>query len=294
MPDELQPPSSAHAVVRALPCRSERPFSHQKEDTVLMHQHPPRRKRSQVAAVAPGLALVLTVLSGGAAVAAPTAASVSITATPTSTVGETVDVAVDLVGTVDVYAYQLTLEFDPELFSYVPDSMTGPAGGFDTVQEGDGTVTLVHSRLGTSPALAGDIEASLSLEPVGTGSGSLDATSVTLVDAGGAATDLVDAATTAIVVTPVATPTPTPTATPTPTPTATATPTPTPSPTAAPTPTAAPAPGTGTPATGARASAGGSLPRTGADIAGLALAALAAVAAGAGALALRRRAMRSR
>jgi hypothetical protein len=231
-----------------------------------MHEHAPRRWRLRTAFVAGGLALGLSFLSAGPAIAAPTTASISLTATPSVQVGDVVDVAVGLVGAADVYAYELTLEFDPAVFSYVADSATGPAGGFDTVEQSDGSVTLVHTRLGSSPSLAGDVAASVRLSTIGSGSGtaSVDASTVTLIDPSGATTVLTDAATAAVAV--AALPTPSPTATPDPTP--------------SPTPTSGAdvPPATSTPA--ATGQSDGSLALTGFGVAGLLLFAIAAVAVG--------------
>jgi hypothetical protein len=231
---------------------------------VPLHDHTPHRRRLRTAVLSGVVALGLSLLGAGPALAAPSTASVSLTATPEVTVGETVDVGIGLLGTADIYAYEVTVSYDPALFSYVDGSATAPAGGFDTVKQADGEVTLVHSRLGTSPALSGDLAATLQLTAIGSGTGSsgLSAASVTLVDPAGETTTLTDAATAAVTIAPLATATPTPT--PTPSPTATTT------------------PGTGTdPAsTGTAGSSTAGLAATGFGIGALLLVAAAAVAAG--------------
>lgn len=196
-----------------------------------MHTTPTRRRRIRAAVVAGGLALGLSLMAGaGAAVAAPAATSVTLTATPDVAPGAVVDVAVDLVATSDVFAYQIELQFDPSLLAYVPDSVTGPAGGFISAVTAPGSVTLLQTRLGTSPALSGDLAATAQFTSLAAGDAVITA-SVTLVDGDGATTVLSDTPTALVTVTapPVTEPQPTtqPTATPTPTsvaPTATSTP----------------------------------------------------------------------
>lgn len=145
--------------------------------------HDSPRRRGLVPAVAAGvLALGLSLTTAGPALAAPTASAVTITATPSVDVGGTVDVEVGMTGTVDLYAARFTVSFDPALLAYVEGSATGPEGGFDSVTTGPGTVTVVHSRLGGSPALAGDIPWSLQFTAVAAGSGTVAVGSVELVD----------------------------------------------------------------------------------------------------------------
>ncbi|PJJ73222.1 cohesin domain-containing protein [Diaminobutyricimonas aerilata] len=149
----------------------------------------PSRRRGLAPAFAAGaLALGLTLTGAAPALAAPSASAVTITATPTVDVGGTVDVEVGLTGAVDLYAARFTVTFDPTLLSYVDGSTTGPSGGFDSVTTGPGTVTVVHSRLGSSPALAGDIPWSLDFVAVAPGSGTVGVQSVELVDPQGATT----------------------------------------------------------------------------------------------------------
>jgi hypothetical protein len=165
-----------------------------------MHQLLSRRPRLGTAVAAGGLALGLSLLGAASATAAPSTTSVALTATPAVEVGQPIDVGVDLKGAVDVYSYAITLDFDPELLDYVEDSATeGPAGGFDTVEEGEGTVTIVHSRLGTSPALAGDLPVTLAFSTIGSGEATITA-SVSLVDTAGATTAIADAASAAVAI----------------------------------------------------------------------------------------------
>jgi hypothetical protein len=168
----------------------------------------------------------MSILMATPAIAAPSS-TVSMTASPEVEVGGVVDVSVALGATVDAYSYAITVRYDPALLDYVDGSASeGPAGGFDSVEEGTGSVTILHSRLGTSPALAGDLAASLQFTSLASGDATLT-TSVSLVDTEGATTVLADAATAPVTITalPVETTPPTETTTPTQGSDATSTPT---------------------------------------------------------------------
>ena len=217
-----------------------------------MHHDLPRHRRHRSALTVGGLVLALTLVNLPPAAADPTVAAVSLSASPSAAIGDTVLVDVDLTGTSDVYTYEVTLSFDPAVLDYVADSATGPGGGYTTSVPGAGNVTLVHTRLGTSPAIGGDLAATVSFTAVGSGSAAVRATSVTLVGATG--TDLlITPPPTATTATEVAAVVPTPTTTPTPAPSATPTP---PAPTPAPTPAtpASPTAGAGTSIPGDRKS----------------------------------------
>lgn len=253
-----------------------------------MHPHLPRPGRRRSALAVGGLTVALTLVGLAPAVADPTATAVSLTAAPAGAIGDTIVVGVDLTGTTDVYTYEVTLDFNPAVLAYVADSVTGPGGGFTTVARGTGSVTLVHSRLGTSPTIAGDLAASVSFTAVGSGSAAVRATSVTLVD--GAGSDLLISPTATTTTTEIAAAAVTPT--PTPTPTAT-TPAPTaPAPTTA-SPSSSPQTATTSTTTPKRATASsGNLARTG-FAAGTVLLVAAAVI-GAGVLLVRRRSASAR
>jgi hypothetical protein len=169
-----------------------------KKDRVPLHD-PTRRRLSRVALTA-AVAFGLSLLGTGTAFAAPSTTSVTLTAAPAATVGDVVDVGVGLIGAADVFAYEVTISFDPALFSYVDGSVTAPAGGFDTVTEATGSVTLIHTRLGSSPPLAGDIALSLQLTAIGSGSASVTAVSITLVDPEGATATQADAGTATVAI----------------------------------------------------------------------------------------------
>ncbi|MCU1476455.1 MAG: hypothetical protein JWQ64_1148 [Subtercola sp.] len=184
-----------------------------------MHTSAPHRGRIRSAVVASGIAVCFTLVGAAPAFAAPATESVSLTATPSVSVGDTVDIGLKLVGATDIFAYDVTLTFDPAVLSYVDGSATGPTGGFDSVEKSTGSITLVNSRLGTSPALSGDLASIATFTAVGSGDASIAASTVSLVDETGATTALSDAATADVVVAAAPTPTPTPSETSTPSPT---------------------------------------------------------------------------
>jgi hypothetical protein len=190
-----------------------------------------------LALAATALALGFTMLGAGPALAADPTITIAVTPEGAE-VGESVSVAVEVLDTLDVYSYAITLSYDPTIFEYTPDSASsGAAGGFDSVVLGAGTVTLVHTRLGTSPAVSGDVPASASFVTIGSGTGTITA-SVELVATGGAAITVGAPAVSAPVVitaVPVAAPEPPESSSPTPTAVPSESPVPSPSATAAPT-----------------------------------------------------------
>lgn len=97
-------------------------------------------------------------------------------------VGETVTVTVTAEDVADLYAYDLRLSYDPAVLDYVADSaatdLTGATYGLD----GDGTLEVVHTKLGTSPAATGAVTlAEVSFTAVATGPASISATSLETV-----------------------------------------------------------------------------------------------------------------
>lgn len=248
----------------------------------------PPRPHTRRAALAAPLCAGALLLGTAPAVAAPDSGGLILTAPSTAAVGETVTVELQLEDAVDVYAYALTVEVDPAVLTVVPGSATGPGGGFDSTEVTGPGATVVHSRLGSSPALAGDVVAGLELDVVGPGTSTVDV-AVELVGADGSTTP---GSASAQVVVP-APPTPDEPEEPTdpgrPSEPAPAPDSPAPTgtdDTGAPAPGAAPAaPGAAPPAPG-----GGSLPSTGVDARGLGAAAVLVAALGGAALLARRRA----
>lgn len=129
-----------------------------------------------------GLLTVGALLAGGAAHAAPTADTPTVEAPAAADEGDTFTVAVALPASADVFAYTLTLGFDPALVEYVVDSASGPDGGFESVSTTADAVTLTHTRLGGSPALDGDLVLfSADFVALAGGSASFDLDALTLV-----------------------------------------------------------------------------------------------------------------
>ncbi|MFK4483895.1 hypothetical protein [Curtobacterium sp. AB7] len=242
-------------------------------------------------------AIGLAALTASPAHAALTATTATIDAPSTATVATAFDVDLTIPATTDVYAYEITLDADADSLAYVDDSVTGPDGGFDSVEQDGDALTIVHTRLGTSPALSGDLAASIGLTPTAAGSADLAVTSITLVGSDGTSTTLTDPASTTISIAAAATATPTPTGTATPTPGATATADPgagagDPDPTTTSDPTSG---ATAVAAAGGDRPTGGALAWTGADVAPWIAASLALLAAGGTLITLRaRRARRER
>ncbi|MCI0157644.1 cohesin domain-containing protein [Leifsonia shinshuensis] len=164
-------------------------------------------------ATAAGLGLALS--AAVPAIAAPAKSSATVSAPASVTEGDTFDVTVTLHGAVDVYGFEAVVAFDPAVAAYVDGSAVAPAGGFDSVHTGTGTVDLASTRLGTSPALSGDVAFTLRFSAVAAGSTAFSLSALSLVDAASTVTASTnDASSPAVTVEPavVTTPTPTPTA----------------------------------------------------------------------------------
>ncbi|MDR3201817.1 MAG: Ig-like domain-containing protein [Bifidobacteriaceae bacterium] len=88
--------------------------------------------------------------------AAPSIPTFRLAVSPASPrVGSTVDVAVNTAGLSGAYAYSVELAFDPAKLAYVAGSAASGTSGFTDAVAGDGVVTLVHAKLGASPAAEG-------------------------------------------------------------------------------------------------------------------------------------------
>ncbi len=249
-----------------------------------MHR-PVWRLRRRAALVA-GLALAAAAVTAPAH-AAPSVARIDLDAPASVEVGVPFTVTVVATGAVDLYAYDLSLAYDPDLVAFVDDSAVTPDGGFaDTSDDGVGTVSVTHTRLGTSPGLEGDVTlATVTFTGVAAGDADLAVPAAVLVGTDSEQVALTDAAS----VTTTIAPAPTPTDPPTDVPTGGGT-TPTDGST-----TAAGDDGASDPSSSPSGStSAGSLARTGASIAWIAGAALLAVAAGVVVLLARRRAVTSR
>ncbi|WP_187976988.1 cohesin domain-containing protein [Mycetocola sp. JXN-3] len=230
----------------------------------------PRIRRIRASLLIGALTLAGALGLAGPAVAAPASPTVTITAPESVTAGDTATVTLHLTGVSDTFALQATLAADPTLLRYTESSVSGPEGGFTSATPSATGIDIVHTRLGGSPALNGEITLSLTLTATGSGSTTLALTALTLVDGAGASTagtSLPQTAIRVIAAEPTASPSPGTSADPGPG----ASPTPSTSASTVPSSTVSPTAGAG--------SAGG-LPGTGATIGLSLLGALAALGAG--------------
>jgi hypothetical protein len=174
-----------------------------------MH-HTPRRLVRLLAAAAAALAgLGLAVGAAAPAVAAPAVTGVTVSAPSAVTAGDSLTVTVTLTGATDVFGYEAVLAFDPAVVEYVDGSAVVPAGGYDAVTASSGTVDVVYTRLGTSPALSGTIAYTLTFTAKAAGSTAFTLRSLSLVDPASAVTPLSNAAVSpAVVVSPASVPGP--------------------------------------------------------------------------------------
>jgi hypothetical protein len=180
-----------------------------------MHHTPGRLVRLLALAAASLAGVGLAAGAAAPAAAAPAVAGVTVSTPAAVTAGDTFDVTVTLTGAADVFGYEAVLAFDPALAGYVDGSAKVTAGGYDAVTTGSGTVDVVYTRLGTSPALSGDIAYTLTFTAKAAGSTAFTVRSLSLVDPAAAVTPLANAGTSpAVTIAPVAVP-PTPTPTPT-------------------------------------------------------------------------------
>ncbi|MDO9454655.1 amidase family protein [Nocardioides sp.] len=94
-------------------------------------------------------------------------------------IGDEVTVTVAADAAADLYAYDLDLGFDPEVLEY-DGATTTAAMPYSAVEAGDGTVSLVGSELGSSPATTGPTTLA-TLTFTATGQGTTDVTAGNLV-----------------------------------------------------------------------------------------------------------------
>ncbi|MBP2436452.1 cohesin domain-containing protein [Microbacterium amylolyticum] len=209
--------------------------------------HPSRRRRIGVPAVT-GLTTLALLAFGPVAVAAPAAPHVDIDVPHTVAPSETFDVTVLTTGASEVFAHEVVVTFDPDRVAYVDGSAITPEGGFGAASIDGAEVRVVSTRLGSSPALAGDIAfATLTFTALAPGDASFELNEGTLVGADGDVAPLPIASAAVEITAPATTPTPGPSGPPSPSPSEQPAPgvTPPPSPTPsepAPTPDPTPAP----------------------------------------------------
>lgn len=95
---------------------------------------------------------------------------------PEVAVGDAVTVTVEAQDVEDLYAYELAVEFDPDVLSYVPDSAATDVSGSTYEIVRDGELDVVHTKLGSSPASSGEVDlASLTFTAVAPGAGAVTA-----------------------------------------------------------------------------------------------------------------------
>ncbi|MQW76025.1 hypothetical protein GHK92_09070 [Nocardioides sp. dk4132] len=93
------------------------------------------------------------------------------TSTDEVAVGETVTVTVTADAASDLYAYDLALDFDPEVLAYVEGSASTDNTGATYAEVDEDTLHVVHTELGGSPASEGTVVlAQASFTAVGAGS----------------------------------------------------------------------------------------------------------------------------
>ncbi|ROR96408.1 hypothetical protein EDD28_0992 [Salana multivorans] len=143
----------------------------------------PARTATPIRTIAVLALATLTATIAPAALAAPSTSTLTITAPAEVAVEETVSVVVDLGEVTDLYSYALDLAYDADVLTFV--SATAPDGGFDSTDADGGRVAVVHSRLGTSPGLAGELSVELVFTASAPGDSQLVVTALDLVGSDG-------------------------------------------------------------------------------------------------------------
>lgn len=165
-----------------------------------------RRGRGLIATFLTAAAITALTLGSSSLASAettpPTADGLTISVDKdTAAVGDTITVTVAAENVVDLYAYQLSIGFDPALLSLVDGDEVFPAGGFSSASPADGIVSAVATRLGTSPGLSGAQSlVSLTFTALAPGEAKVTLLHGTLVDSAGASADIESGATTSTVI----------------------------------------------------------------------------------------------
>lgn len=98
------------------------------------------------------------------------------------TLGEPIEVTVAASDVQDLYAYDLTIEFDPAAFIYLPNSTVSGTSGMTVDYPAPSSVRVVHTKLGTSPAASGEVVlATVTLVAKGTGETTVEVSSLVSV-----------------------------------------------------------------------------------------------------------------
>lgn len=144
-----------------------------------------------IAATTAGLIAASLALSPAALAAGGLVGTVTVTAPATADEGDTVTVAIPVDTVADLYAYDLTVTYDPALLEFDPASATLPAGGHSSLADAGGTIHLTHTRLGTSPGLDGpQTLATLTFTALGGGTATVQLADATFIDSLGTATPI--------------------------------------------------------------------------------------------------------
>lgn len=123
------------------------------------------------------------------------------TSKPTVGVGEQVTVTVAAENVQDVYAYELALDYDETRLAYVPDSASTDTTGSTYASLAGGDLSVLHTKLGTSPAASGDVTfVSATFTALRSGPAKVSVPALELVGAGGATTDVDDVAAASVTV----------------------------------------------------------------------------------------------
>ncbi|GAA1953499.1 cohesin domain-containing protein [Microbacterium aquimaris] len=125
-----------------------------------MHATPirPRKRSRALAAAATALALFSgsIALAPAANAAPPETGTITLDAPSSVEAGQTLEVVAEAPAATDLYAYSLTVDFDPTVVEFDTAATSHPTDGFDSVSEAAGSVEFTHTRLGTSPGLEGE------------------------------------------------------------------------------------------------------------------------------------------
>ncbi|WP_017934293.1 amidase family protein [Nocardioides sp. Iso805N] len=125
---------------------------------------------------------------------AVTVGSTAKTVKPGATFSVTVEQSAD-----DLYAYDLSLGFDPRAAKLVSSSTAGGTTGSDVVTTGSGAVRVVHTKLGSSPAAEGTTKlVTLTFKALKPGPAAVAVTRLVTVDAAGDAKTVVSPGRTSI------------------------------------------------------------------------------------------------
>ncbi|WP_076493545.1 cohesin domain-containing protein [Microbacterium sp. RURRCA19A] len=165
------------------------------------------------AAIAAVLALFAPLAAATAAHASEPAATFTLELSSSgATEGDTVLATVSGTDVSDLYAYDLVFTVTEGALASA-DAPVGPDGGFTSAVEGPGTLTVSHTRLGTSPGLSGTVVlATVPLRAIGSGTARVELTSVRLVSSTGDTAEQTDVASETVEL--AALPTPEPSASP--------------------------------------------------------------------------------